>query len=351
LRYNLECSNIELFEQIISSEESIELDFKKEHYKLIGGNEVDTAKFVKDITAFSNTIRENSAFIIIGILEENGEKELFGINNPIDDNILQSKIKDKVYPRPHFKYLNFEYQSKVFGIIEIPLRRYSEPIMPSVRMRGLEVGKVYCRQGSSNIEANGRETIQINNWITNLPENIDDLKIVEKISDLISQISSNTEPLSVALAQGLKIAKATDDNELFKFCKFEIEGYFGESINTEYLNHRKANIFMSAHLIENVQTFGNPGIKNFWNELKSKKEFYERTIVRNEGIHSIENTLNDFKIKGINSYTTEKRKFKDVFDSNDFGDMPFYFYAGFDTFNTLYDSIKKRYLKLLMKKI
>jgi hypothetical protein len=343
--------NIILFEKIIKTDESIELDFKKEHYKLIGGKVEDTAKLVKDITAFSNTIRENSAFIIIGILEENGKKELLGINNPIDDNILQSKIKNKVYPRPHFKYINFEYQSKVFGIIEIPVRRYPEPIMPSIKMKGLEVGKVYCRQGSSNVEANGREIIEINNWITNLPEHFEDFKIIDKISDLISEISTNTEPLSVGLSKGLKIANATNDDELLKFCKSELEGYYGEVLDTQYLEHRKVEIFMSSNLIESTQPIGNPKIEDFWKELKSKRHFHQTTILRNEKINKIEDTLNSFKTKGINSYTTEERKYKDVFDSDEFGDMSLYFYSGFDTFNSLYNSIKNRFIDLLMKRI
>ena len=104
--------NILLFEKIIKTDKSIELDFTKEHYKLLGEKEEDTTNLVKDIIAFSNTIRENSAFIIIGILEENGKKELLGINKPMDDKILQSKIKNKVYPRPHFKYINLSINQK-----------------------------------------------------------------------------------------------------------------------------------------------------------------------------------------------------------------------------------------------
>jgi hypothetical protein len=343
--------NIHLFEKIIKTDKSIELDFTKEHYKLLGEKEEDTTNIVKDIIAFSNTIRENSAFIIIGILEENGKKELLGINNPMDDKILQSKIKNKVYPRPRFKYINFEYQSKVFGIVEIPVRRYPETIKPSIKMKGLEVGKVYCREGSSNIEANGREIIAINNWITKLPEHSEDFKIRDEISNLISEISANTEPLSFGFSKGLKIANATNDDELLKFCKSELEGYYGDVLETQYLEHRKVEILISVDLIESNPPDGNPEIENFWKELKSKEHFHQTTILRNEKINKIEDTLNSFKTKGMNRYKTEEKKYKDVFNSDEFGDMPLYFYSGFDTFNLLYKSIKNRFIDVLMKRI
>ncbi len=108
----------ELFESLINKSESRTLDFKQEHYKLIGGSDVDTAKFVKDIISFTNTIRETTAFIILGIAEVSEKIELKGITSPIDDNILQSKIKDKAYPRPIFSYSNYVYKEMVFGIIE-----------------------------------------------------------------------------------------------------------------------------------------------------------------------------------------------------------------------------------------
>ncbi len=343
--------NKELFKNILLLEESVEIDFKKEHYKLIRGNDEDTAKFVKDIVSFSNTIRKKSAFIILGVLEENGEKELLGINNPIDDNILQAKIKNKVYPRPHFKYLNFEYEKLVFGIIEIPLRRYAEPIMPTIKMKGLEVGKVYCRQGSTNIEANGREIIQINNWITTLPENIEDKEIIERVSELIGRISANNEPLSVALSEGLKIGKLTNNDILLEFCKTELEGYYDEKYKKEGIPHRSTKVIMSPYLIENVQGFSNNAIQDLWKDLKSKENFHEVDLIYNDSIYKIEKALDDVKIKGLNSYLTEERKFGDFYKEEEFGDAPIFVYYRFENFNSLYHSIKRRFTSILMEVI
>ena len=108
---------------------------------------------------------------------------------------------------------------------------------------------------------------------------------------------------------------------------------------------------MSVDLIESNPPDGNPEIENFWKELKSKEHFHQTTILRNEKINKIEDTLNSFKTKGMNRYKTEEKKYKDVFNSDEFGDMPLYFYSGFDTFNLLYKSIKNRFIDVLMKRI
>lgn len=341
----------ELFKKIINSEESPVLDFKKEHYKLIGGTENDVAKFVKDIISFANTIRENTAYIIIGIEEKDGKKEFHGISDPIDDNILQSKIKDKVHPRPHFVYSNIEFENKIFGIIEIPLRRYAEPIMPIINMKSIEIGKVYYRHGTTNNEAKGRETIEIYNWITNLREYIEDAQIIEGITNLIGKISLNQEPLSVAISEGLKIAKKINDDELLTFCKCEIEGYFNENMNVEVLKHRVGKVIMSHLKINSVQVQKGMGINAFWNDLKAKKDFYEREIAFNEGILLIESYLEEYKKNGIDYFFTQNCDSSEVLGNDKFKGIPIYLYSGFYTHNALYQSIKKKYVELLLSKI
>lgn len=38
-------------------------------------------------------------------------------------------------------------------------------------MKGLETGKMYYRNGTSNTEANGIDAIRINDWLKSLPGN------------------------------------------------------------------------------------------------------------------------------------------------------------------------------------
>lgn len=57
------------FEKLINNPESTFIDYKKEHYKLINGTQEDTAQLIKDIVSFCNTIRKQTAYIIIGVDE------------------------------------------------------------------------------------------------------------------------------------------------------------------------------------------------------------------------------------------------------------------------------------------
>ncbi|MCW3105631.1 MAG: hypothetical protein JWQ09_137 [Segetibacter sp.] len=178
--------SVDEFEKVISRPESSILDFKEEMYIFPHDAEFkNTAKFVKDIISFTNTVRNETAYIIIGVKEEpDGNKIMRGIDHFIDDAILQDKIKDKVAPRPKFAFYKCYYKGLVFGILEFPIIKYSIPISPTVRMKGLEIGKVYYRQGTSNSEASGQETIRIFNWLQSLPE----FNHVETKQDIVSKL-------------------------------------------------------------------------------------------------------------------------------------------------------------------
>ena len=141
------------FKMLIEGQESSVLDFKSKMYDF-SNKEKATSDFVKDVICMSNTIRKEDSYIIIGVEEKNdGKKELHGLDMDIDDAILQDKVKDKVYPRPNFSYYTMTYEEKQFGIIEFPVTKYSTPLTPTSKLKGLEVGKVYYRQGTSNSEA------------------------------------------------------------------------------------------------------------------------------------------------------------------------------------------------------
>jgi hypothetical protein len=161
------------FEKLIESPETSILDFKTILYELIDDKDLKhTAKFIKDVISLANTIRNETAYIIIGIEEEKeeGNKILRGLDKNIDDAVFQDKIKDKVYPMPVFCYYTILYKEKKFGIIEIPVSKYISPIHPIIKMTGLEIGRIYFRRGTMNSEAIGHEIINIGNWLQSLPE-------------------------------------------------------------------------------------------------------------------------------------------------------------------------------------
>lgn len=162
-----------LFEQLLAKRECQILDFKREFYDLNGVNKIEReekiAKFLKDLISFANTIRTESAYIIIGIAENNsGDLVANKIKQHPDDAVLQSKIKDKVHPIPQFLYYPYNYENMQFGIIEIPIVKYPEPCKPTKNLRGLEKGKVYLRRGSMNDEAKEHEIVMIYDWLRSL---------------------------------------------------------------------------------------------------------------------------------------------------------------------------------------
>ena len=183
------------FEILLQKPESSNLDFKRCQYEIINdtGN-VKTAKFVKDIVSFCNTIRTETSYIIIGVeIKDNGIKELLGLNKNVDDSIFQEKVKNKVFPIPNFLYHTIQYHDKTFGIIEIPVKKYSAPISSTIKFKGLEPGKIYFRRGSSNSEADFREIIMINKWMESLPEEIQE----NSLSDQISQMILKSHPVNL----------------------------------------------------------------------------------------------------------------------------------------------------------
>lgn len=237
----------EKFEKLISSEEGRLIDFKRTQYRLINGNSNDLAKFIKDIISFTNTIREESAYIILGIEDISGEKTFHGLDTHIDDAIFQDKIKDKVNPRPVFTYYSFLYQSRRYGIIEIPVEAYSAPItIVQNNLKGLDVGKIYFRRGSSNSEANGIEAININEWITSVVPPHNKAQINQAIISLISKISAS-EYFSPHISEALSIGKQLNHSDIVDFCVFELTGeHDEESYNIGY---RSMDCFMSASKI------------------------------------------------------------------------------------------------------
>ena len=118
------------FEALLLKSESTNIDFKLKQYNFKADQDkTETAKFIKDIISFCNTIRTESGFIVFGIgVNSDGSKNLIGLDENVDDSIFQEKIKNKVSSNPVFSYSSIMYLGKTYGIIEIPVVKYSEPI-------------------------------------------------------------------------------------------------------------------------------------------------------------------------------------------------------------------------------
>lgn len=137
----------------------------------------------------------------------------------------QEKIKNKVIPIPFFQYYTMQYQEKNFGVIEIPVKKYTEPISGIIKMKGIEPGKIYMRRGSSNSEALGRETIMIYKWLESLPfEHMQLHSLTDNIHLILLELTSNKIPLSECIAKILLLSERFKLTKLKELCNNELKG-------------------------------------------------------------------------------------------------------------------------------
>jgi len=165
---------LEKFEALLNEGETSTTDFKETHYFLPSGSGKDkTAEFTKDLLCLANTIRVDSAFILIGIKENKAKKGVvIGVtdNEIIDDATLQQKVKNKTFPSIKFYSYIIDYQDKKVVVIEIPVTWYERIPFPTVASSGLENGRVYIRRGTINDTAGPDEIMQIDAWFRSLSQ-------------------------------------------------------------------------------------------------------------------------------------------------------------------------------------
>ncbi len=340
--------SIDKFLELIDRPESTTLDFKRGQYKIINDNaDIKTAEFIKDIISFSNTIRTETAYIILGISNENGEKELMGIDIDIDDAIFQEKVKDKVNPKPTFLYYTIKYENKLFGIFEIPITKYSEPITPVVKMKGLEVGKIYFRRGSSNAEAIGKEIILIDKWLDSLPAITEINNLTDEIASLLSQVTDNRNLLSNVMAEAYRVAKKYRLKDLEKFCIGELSGW-GSVDNEEkgkYLHYRNYSSLIVPFGIE-ISPYYALGSNSAYDAIKNMEHVHERKIILAEPLNIIEgHRRRSMEIKdGLATYNTT---FGKLFNTSECADVPITVVSKKDTFEYIYNNIKQKFIEEL----
>lgn len=336
------------FENLISKNESSILDFKGEFYDFKKDkNNLVTAKFVKDVISFSNTIRTETSFIIFGIQElDNGDTEYIGINGKVDDVILQDKIKDKVIPRPDFSFYTIDYKEKKYGILEFPITRYEMPIVPATKdLKGLEAGKVYYRNGTSNTEATAYDVIRVNDWLKSLPKKIESNSLNDEISSYIKQLTKGEEKISVIISDLLALAKKHDFIELKQFCLNEIQGI--KSSEAEECSYRIQKVIVSWHKIDiNPYTFRKATVDLVRKEMESSEGFFETKIVMYHTILEIESSLERL-LSDPNSYGTMKVDSQSLLGMKEKHDL--YIYTFPDNFNSLYRNIRQKAIDILMK--
>ena len=245
------------FELLIGSSESSILDFKRSFYKFsTETNGEETAKLVKDVVSFCNTIRQMTAYIIIGIEDKEGNKTHFGLDVHIDDSVLQDKVKDKTFPIPVFHYYEVEYKNKQYGVIEFPIIKYEMPLLVKRKIPGMELDVIYHRRGTMNAAANSFEAIKINDWLRSLPGLSKSTSQFTAI-DLIKRLTIGAEKLSVLFADMYKHARESCNDALVEFCELNLRGInTNVSENPSEINYRIHNVMISLVEVRINQPFG-----------------------------------------------------------------------------------------------
>lgn len=163
-------------------------DFKEKIYNL--SDENSKISFLKDILSMSNTIRYEPAYIIIGVRQKDGHNELINVDPNIDENNFISFLKANVEPAfPEFTYYTFKYNKHFLGVFEIGISKLGPFTSKKSFGEKLKAGKVYCRYGSVNSEADSSKLEEIIRWMNT--EKNDNFKLVSKQLELENQDNYN----------------------------------------------------------------------------------------------------------------------------------------------------------------
>lgn len=151
----------QIIEQLLTRQESNDLDFKSEQYSLY--NDRKKSEFVKDILAMANTPRDRSAYILLGVREKAGKAtEITGVSYHHDESLLLSQVASKVKPTPKFSYRQISYKGKELGMIEIPApaTQLGGPFAPSRDFGIIKEGAVYYRRNATNVVATSGDDLR-----------------------------------------------------------------------------------------------------------------------------------------------------------------------------------------------
>ena len=140
------------------------LDFKAKSYDLSDPRK--KRDFAKDLASLANTPRDGDAHIVLGVKKRrDGSVALWGLDETVDDNDLQSIVASFLDPTPRFLYEAVPYRDVVLGLITVPTGLES-PISPRETVDdGFMKGSIYFRRGSKNDEASLPEQGRIWEWI------------------------------------------------------------------------------------------------------------------------------------------------------------------------------------------
>ncbi len=124
------------------------LDFKRDQYPFAGADDRTKSELLKDILAFANSWRHATAYILIGVEENLGQRcRVVGVTDHIDDASVQQFVNSKTNRPVEFICRKVHFDSVDIGIIEIPVQE--RPTYLNRDYGKLVKDAVYIRRGSS----------------------------------------------------------------------------------------------------------------------------------------------------------------------------------------------------------
>ena len=139
-----------LIKELIEKDESDRLDFKRDQYPFIKASELKKSELLKDILAFSNSLKlGEKAYIVIGIQEVKGARNIvWGTEEHFDDAQIQQFINYKTNREVNFSYQVHLFEGKKIGIICILQPKF--PIYVNKKDYGIVKKEVIYYRSSSD---------------------------------------------------------------------------------------------------------------------------------------------------------------------------------------------------------
>ena len=151
---------------IVYGDETNLIDYKEQDYDFTDNK--GKISFIKDILSMSNTPRDESAYIVLGVRHVSGGiNVIVGLPAIRDDSVYQNIFHHTNFdPKPVFRLTTHTLENKYISLLEVCLPGRNDFPFSSKKNFGDKIlaNVIYHRQNSTNAEAIGIERKQIFDW-------------------------------------------------------------------------------------------------------------------------------------------------------------------------------------------
>ena len=221
-----------LIEMLVSRTEGETLDFKRDQYRL--ESDQQKSEFIKDIISMANTPRDESAYILIGVEDNDGRAgHIQGTGEHPDPSIFQNLVGGHTNPPLRFSYRTVEYFGVFLGLFEVP-RQQEIPVMATRRFGSLTPGVVYFRRNAQNSVAEPTDMRRIVTWSSGTTAEPADEPITENSWESFYRACDYFDPgnVYVAVLSASQVI-SSDDAEAFSNVPWQLVVDFNQRTNQD----------------------------------------------------------------------------------------------------------------------